>query len=118
MGASGAARQRRRVSEERLHLVGERVREIGDLAARLEPPDELGRRRHADIGPDERHLELLPRVLRRGVEGGAQLGDERTAALGERVPETGEEPAALLLVGGAFGVAEQLGPGARHGGER
>ena len=118
MGASGAVASVGALAEERLHLVGERVREVGDLAARLEPPDELGRRRHADVGPDERHLELLPRVLLGGVEGGAELGHERSSALAERVPETGEEPAALLLVGGAFGVAEQLGPGARHGEER
>ena len=44
-GPPRGGRKRRRLAEERLDLVGERVAEVGDLAARLEPPDELGRRR-------------------------------------------------------------------------
>ncbi len=61
-----SARQHRRIAEQRLDLLGERLAQVAELAARLEPPDELRRRRDADVGADQRDLEPLPRILLAG----------------------------------------------------
>jgi hypothetical protein len=50
----------RRVTEERRHLLGERLVQVADVTARLQALDELGRRRHADVAGDQRFLEPLP----------------------------------------------------------
>ena len=81
-----AERERRRLAEQRLDLLDERVLEVARDAARLESPDELGGRRHADVAADERLLEPLPRLVVGRVEAGRrELGGERPAALRERL---------------------------------
>src|SRR5581483_12115822 len=109
-------RERGRLPEQPLDLLGERLLERGELAARLQPAHELRRRRHAHVGPDERLLEPLPGALVARVEGSAgELADERPAALRERVAQPREEPGPLLLLARArLRVAEQLRPRPRH----
>ena len=46
--------------KQRRDLLRERLVQVAELAARLEPPDELGRRAHADVAGDQRLLEPLP----------------------------------------------------------
>ncbi len=76
-----------RLAEHRRRLLDERLGQVSDLAARLEPPDELGRGRHADVGRDQRLLEALPGLVVGRVEGrGRELVGERTAALAQRIP--------------------------------
>jgi hypothetical protein len=108
--------ERRRVAEHPRDLVRQRLAEVADLLPRLEAPDELRRRGHADVGGEERLLEPLPRALVRGIErrNGDLLG-ERAARARERVAQPADEalPGRLGLVR-ALGVAEQLGPGPRH----
>ena len=53
--------ERRRLAEQRGDLLGERGLQLGQVLARLEPADQLGRRAHADVGVDQRLLEPLPR---------------------------------------------------------
>jgi hypothetical protein len=60
--------KRRRNAEQGLDLLRERLAEVTELTAGLEPPDELGGGRNADVGADQRDLEPLPRVLPRRVE--------------------------------------------------
>ena len=109
--------EHRRVAEERLDLLGERLTEIAQLAAGLEAPHELRRRGNADVGADQRHLEPLPRVLLCGVERGSELRDECPSALAQRVAKPREEATPLLgLSRPVLGVPEQLGPRPRHGG--
>ena len=60
--------ERRRVAEERLDLVDERVFEVAGHSPSLEPANELGGRRDADVAPDQRLLEPLPRLVVGGVE--------------------------------------------------
>ena len=109
----------RRLSEERRHLLRQGLVQVADVAARLEAPDELGRRRDADVAGDQRLLEPLPRRRVARVEcGGRELLRERAAAAAERVAQAREQTRALLaaLPVGTV-VAEQLSPGACHGGE-
>ena len=84
--------QRARVAEELGDLLRERVAEVAELAAGLEPAHELGGRAHADVALDQRLLEPLPGLLVAGVEGGGgELACERAAALAERVAQPAEE---------------------------
>ena len=69
-----------RLAEELRDLVAERLVEVGQLAARLEPADELGRRRDADVARDQRLLEPLP------VGGVARIERRRGELGGERLP--------------------------------
>ena len=62
-------RERRRLAEQGLDLLDERVLEIAGDAARLEPAHELGRGGHADVAADQRLLEPLPRLVVGRVEG-------------------------------------------------
>ena len=89
----------RRLAEELGHLLGERRVEIRELAARLEPPHELGGGADADVAGDERLLEPLPVRVVAGIERGRRhdLAGERAARLRERVAQPREEAAALLL---------------------
>src|SRR5207302_7661220 len=83
--------QRAGISEERRDLVGESFAEIAELAARLEPLDELCRRADADIGLDQRLLEPLPGQVITGVERSRlDLLGERAARLRERVAQSRE----------------------------
>ena len=92
-------RERRRIAEQRLDLLDERVLEIPGDAARLEPPHELGRRGNADVASDQRLLEPLPRLVVGRVEPRRrELGGERLAALRERLAHPAEEAGALGLV--------------------
>ena len=87
-----------RLAEQRLDLLGERGAELAEVGPRLEPPDELGGRRHADVGGDQRLLEPLPRLLVARVERGrGELLGERAARLPERVAQTREEARPLVL---------------------
>ena len=108
--------QRRRLAEQRRDLLRERVAEIAELAARLEPPHELRRRGHADVGLDQRFLEPLPREIVAGIErGDRDLLGERAARLRERVAQAREPARALLLrLGRGIGLAQQLRPASRH----
>ena len=93
-GRLRAERERGRVAEQQLDLLGQRLAEVAELAAGLEPPHDLGRRPHADVAVDERLLEPLPRLLVACVEGaGGDLGGQRPAALRERVAQAAEEAA-------------------------
>src|SRR6185436_12774326 len=94
--ALGGVPEYRRVAEERLDLLGERLTEITQLAAGLEAPHELPRRGNSDVGADQRHLEPLPGVLLCGVERGSELRDECPPALAQRVAKPREEAAPLL----------------------
>ena len=73
-----------RLAEQARDLLLQRRAEIGRVAPCLETPDELGRRRHAHVGCDQRLLEPLPRSRVTRIEG--RHGDllrERTPALAE-----------------------------------
>ena len=108
-------RERRRLAEERLDLLDERLLQVAGHAARLESADELCGRRHADVAGDQRLLEPLPRIVVRRVEGGrGELGRERTPALCERIAHAREESGLLRLVRLRDLVAEELGPGVAH----
>ena len=105
----------RRAAEERLYLLDETILEPARGSPELEPADELGRRRDADVAADERLLEPLPRIRVGRVERGLrELLGERAPALRERVAHAGEHACALRLVRGGRLVAEQLGPGQAH----
>ena len=107
--------ERRRIAEERLDLLHERVLEPARHSARLEPLDELRRRGNADVAADERLLETLPRLVVGGLERGrGELGGKRAPALGERLAHAPEEARALGLVGLCELIAEKLGPGVAH----
>ena len=60
--------ERRRLAEERLDLLDERILEAAGDAARLEAPHELGRRRNSDVAADQSLLEPLPRLVVARVE--------------------------------------------------
>ena len=109
----------RRLAEELRDFGGERVVEVAEIGARLEPAHELRGRGHADVAGDQRLLESFPRGVA-GIEGrGRELLRERTAAAPERVAQAREHARALLralLLGPP--VAEQLSPRTCHGGER
>src|SRR5205807_3530173 len=109
-----------RLAEEARDLVRERLAQIRDVGARLEPLDELRGRANPDVGGDERLFEALPSGLVAGVEGGrCELLGERAAALAERLAQPPEEPAALLLALRPRPVlAQELRPAPRHGDER
>ncbi len=82
----GGQLERRRLAEERLDLADERVFEVPGDSARFEPPHELGCRGDADVAPDERLLESLPRLVVGRVERGRrELGGQCLAALRERL---------------------------------
>ena len=72
--------QRPGIPEQVRDLVGERLVQVSEVAARLEPADQLGGRPHADVRADERLLEPLPGELVGGVERG------RLDLLGQRAP--------------------------------
>ena len=61
-------RERGRLAEDRLDLLGERILETAGDAARLEPPHELRGRGHAYVAADQRLLEPLPGLVVPGVE--------------------------------------------------
>ena len=95
------------VDAERIVLPG-----VGAFAACLEPLHELGCRRNADVGRDQRFLEALPCLVVGGVEGRrGELVGERAAALAERVAQPTEETGLSLLLLGRLLVTEQPGPG-------
>ena len=108
--------ERRRLAEQRRDLLGERLAELGQLLPRLEPPDQLGRRAHADVGVDQRLLEPLPRgVVGRVERRDLDLLGQRAPRLAERVAQPAEEPALRLVVSaGRVGVAQELCPASRH----
>ena len=87
-----AHRERPRLPEHRRRFLDERLGEIAGHAARLEPLDELGGGRHADVGRDQRLLEPLPGLVVGRVEGGCgELAGQRAPALAERVAQASEE---------------------------
>ena len=84
--------------EELRGLLDERLAEVAEPIAGFQPLHELGCRGDADVGGDQRFLETFPRLVVGGVERlERQLLGQRAAALAERVTETREEAAALLL---------------------
>src|SRR5262249_52462923 len=97
-------------------LLGECLAELRYLTARLEPPDQLGRRARTDVGVEQRLFEPLPcGVVRRVERRHLDLLGERAPRLRKRVAKTSEEPA--LLVDGLLrlvGISEQLCPATRH----
>ena len=97
-----------RIAEQLCDLLRERLAEVAERAARLEPAHELGGRAHADVGLDQRLLEPLPRELVARVEGGrGDLLGERAARLRERVAEAREEPRPFRLrLGGGVGLPQ------------
>ena len=96
-----------RLAEHRGGFLDERLGQVSDLASSLEPPDELGRRRHADVGRDQRLLEALPGLVVGRVErGGGELVGQRAPALAERVPQAAEETRLGGLLLRRLGVAE------------
>src|SRR4029453_12785669 len=99
----------RRLAEQLLDLIRERVGEVVDVAAPLEAAEELGRGRDAHGRPDQCDLEALPGIFLRRVERGAELRDERAPAFPERLAEAREEACALgLFPLAALGVTQQL----------
>ena len=79
--------ERARLAEHGRSLLDECLGQISDLAAGLEPRDELGGGRHADVGGDQRLLEPLPGLVVGGIEGGGgELVGERAAALARANP--------------------------------
>src|SRR5919201_4140941 len=83
-GAAAVEAEPPRFTEHRRDLVDERLAQIADFSPGLEPPNELGRRRDADVGRDQRLLEAFPgRVVGRIERGGRKLFRERPAALAE-----------------------------------
>ena len=115
---SGLVREveRGRLAEQCLDLLGERLLQAVEVAARLEPADELDRRGHANVGGEQRLLEALPRLVVGRIElGRDELLLQRPPALPERIAEAGEEAGALLRVDlGLRLVAQQLRPRPRH----
>ena len=110
----------RRVAEELGHLLRQRLVEAREVAARLEPSNELGRRGHTDVTGDQRLLQALPRCRVAGIEGrGGEFLREGAPAAPERVTQAREEARALLAALHVRAtVAEQLSPGPRHGAEQ
>ena len=104
------------VAEQRGSLLAERRAEIAELAARLEPPHELGRGGDADVGLDQRLLEPLPREIVGRVErSGCDLLGERAPRLRQRLAQTCEAPGApLLRLGRGIGLPQELFPAPRH----
>ncbi len=97
LGALGDV-QRRRLAEHHGDLLDERLGQVAGDPARLQPLDELCRRRHADVGGDQRLFEPLPRPVVGGVERrDGELVGERAPALPERVPQAPEEALRLLV---------------------
>ena len=114
---SGLVREveRRRLAEQCLDLLGERMLQAVEVAARLEPAHELDRRGHANVGGEQGLLEALPRLvvgrieLGRGEPPAAPAGSSRATA------EAREQAGALLRVDlGLRLVAQQLRPRPRH----
>ena len=83
-----------------------------ELAAGLEPADQLRGGANADVAADQRLLEPLPVLLVARIEGSrGELAGERAAALPERIAQTAEESGALLLaLLRPVGIAEELCP--------
>ena len=108
--------ERRRLAEERRDLVRERIAELAELAARLQPLHELRRRRNPDVGLDQRLLEPLPREVVSRLEcGDRDLLGERAARLRQRVAQAGEHPCAgFLALRLGTGLPQQLRPASRH----
>ncbi len=78
--------ERPRLAEHRRDLLLERLAQIAELAAGLEPAHELRGRADADVAVDEGLLEPLPVLRVAGIEGRRrQLARERPPALAERV---------------------------------
>ena len=108
--------ERRRGAEQLLDLLGERVAEVGQLAARLQSPHDLRRGANAHITVDQGFLEPLPRFLVAGVERArGDLCSQGTTALRERFAKPAEETGPLGLVHRGRLVTEELCPGSRHG---
>src|SRR5581483_53427 len=118
-GGTRGERERRRSAEQARELLRQRLRQVARAGARLEPADELRRRPHAHVRGDQRLLESLPGRLVGGVERGQrELARERAPAPRERVAQAREEARPLRLrLGRGVGLAEQLRPAPRHGGE-
>src|SRR5262249_42786371 len=110
----------RRLAEEVGDFVGERLVKVRQVAARLEPADELSGRGDADVAGDQRLLEPLPRGGVAGIESrGGDLLRERAPTSAEGVAKAREEAGPLLArFGVRHAVAEQLSPGPRHGAEQ
>ena len=87
-GRLGAQVEARRAAQELGGLVAERGAQLAGDLARLEPLDELGRRRDPDVGGDQRLLEPLPRLVVARIERGRRdLLGQRPAALAQRVAQ-------------------------------
>ena len=101
--------ERRRLAEEKLDLLRERVGQRPELTTRLEPAHELGRGRDPDIAANQRLFETLQCFIVSRIErDGDELLRQRPTALAERIPQPREEALALVAVGGRLLVAQQL----------
>src|SRR5262249_4591642 len=106
-----------RLAQQSRSFLGQRLVEIAELGACLEPAHELGRGGNPHVGGDQRLLPPLPRRPLRRIEcGRGDLLGQRPAALAERVAQTREEATGLgaRLRIAAVSVAEQLRPRAAH----
>ena len=87
-GRLGAQVEARRAAQELRGLVAERGAQLAGDLARLQPLDELGRRRDPDVGRDQRLLEPLPGLVVARVERRRRdLLGQRPAALPQRVAQ-------------------------------
>ena len=100
----------RGLAEERGDLLCQRARELAQILPRLEAPDQLRRRAHADVRVDQRLFQPLPRRIVLRIEGGDDdLLGERTPRLPERFAQAAEETAALLVgLGARVRLSQQL----------
>ena len=113
---SGLVREveRRRLAEQCLDLLGERMLQAVEVAARLEPAHELDRRGHANVGGEQGLLEAL-RLVVDGSNSAAASCSASARRLFERLAEAREQAGALLRVDlGLRLVAQQLRPRPRH----
>ena len=106
----------RRLAEKRRDLRGERLVQVADVAARLEPAHELRGRGDADVAGDQGFLEPLPRGGVTRIEGAAASSSVSARRLG-RASRAGARkgPSAAPHSPVRPRVAEQLSPGACHG---
>ena len=108
-----------RLAEHRRDLLLERLAEVGQVAAGLEPAHELGGGAHTDVAVDQRLFEPLPVLRIARIEGRRrQLARQRAPALAQGVAQATEEADPLLLgLLRPLGVTEELCPRPAHGAE-
>ena len=116
------------LGEQLREAVGQRLAadQVALLGLAFELLDDLGGRRGADVGVDQRLLEALPGVLVEVAleERGLDLGGERLARLAHVLAQAAEEPALLLFAFGLVGRGrrravveqEEVVPVSGHGG--